>query len=105
MKIELTQALKYKDAELKELELDLNSLRGYEMLDAEEDLRRQGISIGAWDYSRPYMIQVASRAMHIPVEVLKGLSAKDFIRVCNEVMRFLLEEVSEDLTVRNSEKQ
>lgn len=105
MKIELSRPISYKENELSELELDLESLTGYQLIEAEEDLRRQGITVSTWDYSRPYMIQIAARAMHIPSEVLKTMSAQDFVKVCNAVTGFLLGMDSEELTRINSGRQ
>lgn len=104
MKIELSRSIKYKEAELNELDLDLESLTAYDLLNAEDDLRRQGITVSVWDYSRPFMIQIAARAMHIPVEVLKTMNAVDFVKVCNVVGGFLLGTASEELTRISSAK-
>ena len=97
MKIELTQSVRYKDTELNELELNLESLTGYQLIEAEENLRRQGITVNSWDMSKPYLIQIAASAMHIPVEVLKGMNAKDFMKVCNVISGFLLGVSEEEL--------
>ena len=105
MKIELSRPIKYRENELSELEIDLERLTGYELLDAEEELRRQGITVSVWDYSRPFMIQLASRAMHIPVEILKGMNAMDFMKVCNVVSGFLLGVDTEALTRISTERQ
>ena len=43
----------------------------------------------ATDFERVYLINVASKATHIPVEILKFASAKDFTRITNEVRNFL----------------
>ncbi|MBQ9628374.1 MAG: phage tail assembly protein [Synergistaceae bacterium] len=98
MRIELTRAITYKDTELKDIELDLESITGYQLIEAEEELRKQGIMINTWDMSRPFLIQIAGKASHIPVEVLKSMSASDFNRVCNVCAGFLLGTGTEELT-------
>lgn len=104
MKIELTKAIAYKDTELKDIELELESITGYQLIEAEEELRKQGIMINTWDMSRPYLIQIACKASHIPVEVLKTMSASDFNRVCNVVAGFLLGTGTEELMRISSAK-
>ena len=104
MRIELTKAITYKDTELKDIELDLESITGFQLIEAEEELRKQGITINTWDMSRPYLIQIAARAAHIPVEVLKGMTASDFNRVCNVCAGFLLGTGTEELTRISSAK-
>lgn len=88
MKIELKNALKYKDAELTALDLELEGLTAADVLEVEEELKAGGVNILAWEYSRAFLLAVASRACHLPLEVLKGLSVPDFARVVNEVLSF-----------------
>lgn len=89
MKIELSKAIPYKDAQLKELELELENMTGKDILQVESDMKASGENIAAWEYSRSFLLNVAARASHLPVEVLQNLNVKDFTRVINETLNFL----------------
>lgn len=89
MKIELSKPIQYKDTELKEIEFALEDMTGKDLLKVESDLRAGGVNVPAWEYSRAFLIQVAASASHLPVEVLRGASVKDFTRIINEVLTFL----------------
>ena len=102
MKITLTKPLSYKDTELDTLDLDLGSLTGRDLLDTEEALKRSGVSVAAWEFSRTFLLSVAARSLHIPAEVLKGLSASDFTKLINEVLSFLAGQDSGDLMPQSS---
>lgn len=104
MKITLTKALQYRDEELQELDLELDTLTGNDLIDVEEELKRKGVTVNAWEYSRTYLIAVAARALHIPAEALKGLNVKDFTAVVNEVLSFLAGAGSDSATVSGSGK-
>ena len=102
MQINLSAPLNYKDTELHSLELDLENMTGYDLLSVEDDLRIQGVNIPAWEYSRTFLINIAAKSSHVPVEVLKGMKLADFTRVINEVLNFLAGQVSGNMTVSNS---
>lgn len=104
MKITLTKPITYQDTTLKELDITLNNLTGQDMIDAEDDLKRKGITVNAWDYSRPYLIALAARALKIPSEALRTLSAKDFNAVIMEVLNFFSSANSETATPESSAK-
>lgn len=104
MKITLSKPLKYQDKELKEIDLELDSLTGQDLIDVEEDLKRKGLTVNAWDYSRTYLISLAGRAMNIPANALKKLSAKDFTTIINETLSFLAGTASETVQAKSSDK-
>ena len=87
MKITLTKPLKYKDAELETLDMDLEALTGQDIIDVEDDLRVAGQAVNL--FSQKYFIAIAARALHIPSELLKGLPLKDFMKLTNAVILFL----------------
>lgn len=90
MRIKLNKEIEFNGKKYNELTLDLESLTGNDLINAEESLRSKGImTAGASDFSRIYILTVASYALKMPVEVLKGLSAKDFTRIINETLVFL----------------
>ena len=90
MKIELSKPITFNGVERKELDLHLERLTGNDLLTAEELLRSKGIMTqGAADFSRSYLLAVASQALNIGYDALKELSAKDFTRLINETLIFL----------------
>ena len=102
MKLELTQAIKYHDEELKALDLELENLTGADVLNVESELKAAGENVAAWEYSRVFLLGVAARACHLPFEVMKTLGLNDFMRVINEVLAFFAGGVSAGLTAQNS---
>lgn len=91
MKVQLKKALKHKGEELHELDIPLENLTGSDLIEVEQQLFKSGKVALMPDYSKVYLIRVASRAARIPVEVLEGLSARDFTVVTNKVQTFLME--------------
>ena len=89
MKIKLRKALKHKGQELFELDVPLDDLTGADLIEVEQQFFRSGKVSIVLESSKAYLIRVASRAAHIPVEVLEGLSARDFTYVTGQVQVFL----------------
>lgn len=105
MKIQLKKAIIHKGNEITTLDFDLDSLTGNDLIDVEEQILKTGNPIQSTDFSRVYLITVAARALHMPVEVLRQMSARDFARVVNEVRNFLtLSESEEEETANLPEK-
>ena len=96
MIIKLSKPLTFNGVERKELDLKLEALTGNDLITAEDMLRNKGVNItGAADFSRNYLLAVASQALNIPPEALKNLAAKDFTRLINETLIFLADTDSE----------
>ena len=104
MKLALSKKFAFKDKDYTEFDLSLDTLTGQDLIDVEEDLKRKGITINAWEYSRTYLISVAARALRIPADALKALPAKDFTALINETLGFLAGTVSETVTPVSSAK-
>ncbi|MBR0204046.1 MAG: phage tail assembly protein [Synergistaceae bacterium] len=99
MKIQLTKAIKHKGQDVFTLDIPLDDLTGNDLIEVEEEIIRAGGSpFSATDFSRGYLIAVAARAAHFPVEALKMMNAKDFSRVVTEVRNFLIVTDSETQT-------
>lgn len=105
MKVQLKKTLRHKGKEYTELDIPLEELTGLDLIEVEKnniDLDdRKALIIP--EYSKTYLIAVAARALHMPVEVLRTLSARDFTAVAMAVQNFLTgsdsgtnEEPSED---------
>lgn len=91
MKVQLKKALKHKGQELTELDIPLEELTGLDLIEVEKQIAdtndRKALILP--EFSKNYLAAVASRAAHIPVEVLQTLSARDFTAVTSEVQNFL----------------
>lgn len=98
MKIKLKKAIMHKGQELEVIDMPLEELTGNDLIEAEKQIIQSGESIVVTDFSRPYLIAVAARAAHIPVETLKFMDARDFTRIAGEVRNFLIVQDSEDST-------
>ena len=99
MKIHLKKAIIHKGNELHTLDIPLEDLTGDDLIDVEEQILKTGNPIQSTDFSRVYLISVAARALHMPVEILKQMGAYDFARVVSEVRNFLtLSDSEEELT-------
>ncbi|MBQ7215503.1 MAG: phage tail assembly protein [Synergistaceae bacterium] len=99
MRITLAHPLNYKDSELDSLDLDLDSLTGNDLIAIEDSLRASGnVNL----FSQAYFAAIAARSAHIPLEVLKGLPVKDFMKVTSEVVSFLGGTGSEEPAAENS---
>ena len=98
MKIKLKRAVMHKGAELEVLDIPLEELTGNDLIEVEKQIVQSGEAVVVTDFSRPYLIAVAARAAHIPVETLKFIDARDFTRITGEVRNFLIVQDSEDST-------
>jgi hypothetical protein len=98
MKIKLKRAIMHKGQELEVLDMPLEELTGNDLIEAEKQIVQSGEAVVVTDFSRPYLIAIAARAAHIPVETLKFMDARDFTRIAGEVRNFLIVQDSEDST-------
>lgn len=102
MKFALKKAINYRDGKLKELDLDLDALTGYDILSVESELRSAGVQVPAWEYSREFLLGVAARASKMPVDALKNLGVRDFTNIINEVLIFLAGTATDGAAEKNS---
>ena len=91
MQITLSHPVSYKDTQLDSIELDLDSLTGNDLIAVEEALRASG---QVHMFSQAYFAAIAARSAHLPLEVLKSLTIKDFMKVTTEVINFFGSTVS-----------
>ena len=89
MKITLKKAISATGKSIKELDLDLDSLTGNDLIEAEKQVMVTDNIPVVMDFNRSFLISVAARASKIPADALKSLSAKDFSNITNTVQRFL----------------
>ena len=101
MRITLSRPVAYKDTQLDALELELDTLTGNDLIAIEDSLRAGGnVNL----FSQAYFAAIAARSAHIPVEVLKGLPVKDFMKVTSEVVSFLGDTASAESAAETSEE-
>lgn len=86
MRITLSHAIPYKDTELESLELDMDSLTGNDLVDAEANLRRAYPDAPLW--GTRHTAYIAAKSAHIPAEAIMRLPARDFMAVVVQVMSF-----------------
>ena len=96
MKIKLSKAIKHKGENIEILNINLDDLTGNDLIEVEKQLTQSGEVSIVTDFNKIYLITIAARALHIPVEVLKFASAKDFTKITNEVCNFLIISDSEE---------
>ena len=105
MKIKLKKAIRHKGQEIFTLDMPLEDLPGNDLIEVEKQLTQSGEVPFVTDFNKTYLVSVAAKAAHIPVETLKFTSAKDFTRIVNEVRIFLtLSDSEEEQTEEIPEK-
>lgn len=97
-KFTLIKPIVSQGAEVKEIEFDLDSLTGEDMIYVDRVFlssseMNQGITIK--ETTKEYQILVVARAARQPAELFYKLKAKDFSRLSLRVQNFLLVEGSE----------
>lgn len=102
MIITLSHPVPYKDAQISEIDIDLDALTGQDIIDAENSMRALGQTVNV--YSQSYFAAIAAKAAHIPIEIITSLCAKDFMKLTNNVLLFFADMDSGDSLLTNSEK-
>lgn len=78
------------DAPVTSIELNLDELKGTDIIDVTDLLQAQGhISVQSSLDTKTHAA-LAARSIGKPVEFINGLPAKDFVKVCQKVQNFLL---------------
>ena len=95
MKLKLQKAVQINGSELSEIDLDLEKLKGKDLLELETGFRRmyRGEYVPVLNIDSRFQVWVAGRACGINPEDLGELYAPDFAMVCQEVQNFLLSSV------------
>lgn len=94
MKAELKRPVNYKDSQLTELDLDLDSLTGNDLIAIESSYKSKHGTEGLWGTT--YTAYIAAKSAHLPVEVILNLHITDFFRVINIVWDFFGGAVSKE---------
>jgi hypothetical protein len=76
--------------ELKELNLDFDSLTGEDLEEAAVEFQINGNSAPVIELSKPYLAIVVARAAKVPTQVIRKLPAKDYSKLTVRAQNFLL---------------
>ncbi|MDO6355278.1 phage tail assembly protein [Caloramator sp. CAR-1] len=92
-KILLSKPVKLGDTEVKELEIDLNSLTGIDVIEAENEIRAIGKVPLVHEMDKAYLAAIAARAIKPKqtLDFLLKLPLKDFTVITAQVQNFLLD--------------
>lgn len=91
IKIKLSKKIKFNDVEIEKIELDLNSLTGADICEAETNFRERFYQpIPDSNYSQAYQAAVVAKASKLPYELILELNLKDFSKVTGAAKGFLL---------------
>ncbi len=99
MRIEFKKKVYVKNEgiELEGIELNLDDLTGEDLERAQELVAQSRKGVGnVPEFNKAYISQVAAFAANLPVEVIRGLPAKQYTLVTLEVQNFLLDGDSEE---------
>jgi len=89
--IELNKPITHQGETLNEVNLDLESLTAEDLIQAEtEHAMTSGGVTGVAELSKTYLLHVASRAMKLPWDDVKTMSARDVSKITMEVQSFLI---------------
>lgn len=87
----LSKKMKFNDVEIEKVDLDLNSLTGGDICEAETNFRERFFQpIPDANYSQAYQAAVAAKASGLPYEFILELNPRDFSRVTGAIKGFLL---------------
>ena len=89
--IKLSAPTKINGSEISEINLDLESLKGRDLIEAEQTFKtlHRGF-YPSLNWETRYQALIASRACGINPQDLEELAAPDWVNVCTEVQNFLL---------------
>ncbi|TEB13362.1 phage tail assembly protein [Pelotomaculum propionicicum] len=90
--ITLSRPFTFEDKEYTEINLDLDSLTGRDLIDSE---REAVVVVGpssspVVELSKPYSAALAAKAAKVPIEMILELPARDFTMITMTVQDFLL---------------
>lgn len=90
-KVVLKKSFEFEGQTHTEIVLDLDSLTGQDMIDAEAEARASGDRAIMLETSKTYHVIVAAKAGKVPAELLKKLPAKEFTKITALVQSFFFE--------------
>lgn len=91
--IKLAKVVTYDGEEIKELNLDFDSLTGQDLLNAEKEAVASNKNVAPIkEFDKGYLAIVAAKAAGVATDVMPLLGAKDFTKVTVQTQNFLLNE-------------
>lgn len=90
MKVKLRKVIRHKGEQIEELNIPLEELTGFDMIEVERQIQGDGKPAVFSDSSKDYIIRIAARAAKIPYEIMARLTASDFNLVVQKVQVFLV---------------
>lgn len=81
----------YEGKTYEKLAIDLESLTGQDLIDAEKGARMMGDKNIMLEASKSYQAVIAGKAAKVPTELILALPAKEFSKITTLVQNFLLE--------------
>lgn len=98
MKITLKKPINFEGEVITELNLDLDSLTGRDMIEAQKEI--QSMDVPIQEFNKEYLAVVAAKACGRPTDLIPLLGIKDFSTVTVQVQNFLLgEELPQEQTL------
>lgn len=88
--VRFRKVFQFEGKEYDNLEMDLDSLTGNDVINAENEARALGVRAVMLESSKEYQAIVAAKAASVTVDLIKALPAKEFSSVTGEVQAFLL---------------
>lgn len=87
--VKLSAPISYEDKTHSEIAMDLDSLTGADMIEAEKELALGGQVAAVAELSKSYLAVLAAKAAKVDPGLIKRLPVKDFAKVTLEVQNFL----------------
>lgn len=92
--VKLSKSISWEDTEYKELNLKFDNLSGDDIINAESDFMdfvvgKKNVFIAFKDDHPAYLAVLAAKAAGVHPNIMKKLSAKDFLKVTGASKRFL----------------
>lgn len=91
-KMVLSKTYEFEGKEYREINLDLDSLTGHDLIASANQARLLGDNSPIMELSKTYLAVIASKAGKVPIDFIMSLSAKDFTAITMVVQNFLLAE-------------
>jgi hypothetical protein len=89
MKHVLAKPFTFEGAEYTELDIDLDGLKGSDLVNIEQELTAKGVATVMPEISKQYQMHVAARAAKVPVELIEALPMKEASAITVKVVNFL----------------
>lgn len=91
MKHIFSKPIKFEDEpEIKEIEIDLDSINGYDISEVKKQFSAAGNFSPILATDTDFCIMMAARKSGKPIEFFKELPGKDYLAIAQEVQNFLL---------------